>query len=355
MSGRAEAGGATYVALSGGVGGAKLSLGLARLLGSDPSRRPVRHDRNAGGEGSDPVFREGSDPSLSIIVNTGDDFEHLGLHVSPDVDTALYTLAGIVNEETGWGRRDETWSFMEAIGKLGGPTWFKLGDGDLAMHVERTRRLSAGETLTQVCAHAAERLGIAARILPMTDDPLRTILDTDAGTLAFQEYFVRDRCRPAVRRIRFEGAAAARPTAQVLAALSAPTLGGIVVCPSNPWLSVDPILAVPGLREAMRASGAPIVAVSPIVAGKALKGPAAKIMGELGLAVTGANVARHYAGLIDGFVLDSADAALVPELGVPALATNTVMRTLDDRVVLARECLDFCRRLADKTGTDRRV
>jgi LPPG:FO 2-phospho-L-lactate transferase len=355
MSRCAEGSAATYVALSGGVGGAKLSLGLAVLLGSDPSRRPARHDRNAGGEGSDPVFREGSDPRLTVIVNTGDDFEHLGLHISPDVDTALYTLSGLVNEETGWGRRDETWSFMAAIGQLGGPTWFSLGDGDLAMHVERTRRLKVGETLTQVCAHAAERLGIAARILPMTDEPLRTILDTDAGTLAFQEYFVRDQCRPAVRRIRFEGAAAARATPEVLAALSAPTLAGIVICPSNPWLSVDPILAVPGLREAMQTSGAPIVAVSPIIAGKALKGPAAKIMGELGLPVTSAAVARHYAGLIDGYVLDSADAALVPELGVPAVATNTVMRTLDDRVALASECLDFCRRLADKTGTDRRV
>jgi LPPG:FO 2-phospho-L-lactate transferase len=317
----------TYAALSGGVGGAKLSLGLAHLLG----------DR------------------LSVIANTGDDFEHLGLHVSPDVDTAIYTLAGLVNPDTGWGRRDETWTFMDAIARLGGPTWFRLGDSDLAMHVDRTRRLRAGETLTQFCAHAAARLGIAARILPMTDDPLRTIVDTDAGTLAFQEYFVRDQCRPAVHSIRFEGAAAARPTPQVQAALSAPTLAGIVVCPSNPWLSVDPILAVPGLRAALKAGGAPIVAVSPIIGGRALKGPAAKIMGELGLAVNSAGVARHYAGLIDGFVLDTADAALVPDLGVPALVTNTVMRTLDDKVALGLECLDFCARLADKTGTDHKA
>jgi LPPG:FO 2-phospho-L-lactate transferase len=317
----------TFVALSGGVGGAKLSLGLAHLLG----------DR------------------LSVIANTGDDFEHVGLHVSPDVDTALYTLADIVNPETGWGRRGETWTFMEALAKLDGPTWFRLGDGDLAMHVDRTRRLRAGETLTAFCARAAARLGISARILPMTDDPMRTIVETDAGTLAFQEYFVREQCRPVVRAIRFEGAADARTTQQVLATLSAPTLAGIIVCPSNPWLSVDPILAVPGLRAALKASGAPIIAVSPIIAGKALKGPAAKIMGELGLAVNSASVARHYSGLIDGFVVDTADAAFVPDLGVPALVTNTVMQTVDDKVALARDCLDFCARLADKTDTDRKA
>ena len=321
MSGQLQ-GPSTYVALSGGVGGAKLSLGLAHLLG----------DR------------------LTVIVNTGDDFEHVGLAISPDVDTALYTLAGLVNPETGWGRRDETWTFMEAIGRLGGPTWFRLGDGDLAMHVDRTQRLKAGETLTEFCAHAAARLGIKACILPMTDDPLRTVLDTDAGMLAFQEYFVREQCRPAVRRISFDGADAAKPTPQALAALSAPSLAGIIICPSNPWLSVDPILAVPGLRAALQGSGAPIVAVSPIVGGKALKGPAAKIMGELGLPVSSASIAHHYAGLIDGLVVDTADASLVPDLGAQALVTNTVMATIDDKVALARDCLDFCRRLADKTG-----
>jgi LPPG:FO 2-phospho-L-lactate transferase len=322
---RDRPGTSTCVALSGGVGGAKLSLGLAELLG----------DR------------------LSVIVNTGDDFEHLGLAISPDVDTALYTLAGVVNPETGWGRRDETWTFMQALGALGGPTWFRLGDGDLAMHVDRTQRLAAGETLTDFCAHAAARLGVAAHILPMTDDRLRTVVETDMGTLAFQEYFVREQCRPAVRAIRFDGADDARPTRQVLDALSAPTLTGIIVCPSNPWLSVDPILAVPGLRAALRESGMPIIAVSPIVGGKALKGPAAKIMDELGLAVNSAGIARHYAGLIDGLVVDTVDAALVPDLGVPALVTNTVMRTLDDKVALARECLGFCGRLVDGAGASR--
>jgi len=310
--------GATYVALSGGVGGAKLSLGLAHLLGA----------------------------RLSVVVNTGDDFRHLGLHISPDVDTALYTLAGLVNEETGWGRRGETWTFMAALAALGGPTWFRLGDGDLATHVDRTARLAAGATLTEVTAHLARRFSIAAAVLPMSDEPVRTVVETDAGSLAFQEYFVREACRPAVRAVRFDGAGLARPTPQVVAALSAPTLAGIVVCPSNPWLSVDPILAVPGMREALGASGVPVVAVSPIIAGRAVKGPAAKIMAELGIAPDSAAIARHYAGLIDGLVIDGEDAALTGAIAVPTLVTSTLMRSLDDKIALARRCLEFCERLA---------
>ncbi len=331
----------TYVALSGGVGGAKLSLGLAELLGrgadpSLPALRSCRDDR-----------REGSDPRLTIIVNTGDDFEHLGLAISPDVDTALYTLAGLVNEATGWGRRDETWTFMDALRQLGGPTWFRLGDGDLATHVDRTQRLAAGETLTGICAHLAAKLGVAAQILPMSDDAVRTTVQTDQGTLAFQEYFVREQCRPAVRGIRYEGAATAKPSAPALQALAAPTLAGIIICPSNPWLSVDPILAVPGLREALKDTGAPLIAVSPIIARNAVKGPAAKIMAELGLEPDACTIARHYAGLIDGFVIDREDAALADDIGVPTLVTNTMMRALDDKVALARQCLAFCDRLAD--------
>jgi LPPG:FO 2-phospho-L-lactate transferase len=308
----------TYVALSGGVGGAKLSLGLASPLG----------DR------------------LSIIVNTADDFEHLGLHISPDVDTALYTLSGLVNEETGWGRREETWTFMSALGRLGGPTWFKLGDGDLATHVDRTMRLAAGAAPTQVCAHLAAKLGVGARVLPMTDAPVRTMVETDQGTLAFQDYFVREQCRPVVRDIRYEGAALARPTVAVLEALSAPSLAGIIICPSNPWLSVEPILAVAGMREVLKASGRPIVAVSPIIAGKAVKGPAAKIMAELGLDADSRTIAWHYEGLIDGLIIDTADEALAAGLPVPAIVTNTMMRSLDDKIALARQCVAFCERLA---------
>jgi LPPG:FO 2-phospho-L-lactate transferase len=310
----------SYVVLSGGSGGVKLAVGLAQVL----------------------------QERLAVVVNTGDDFVHLGLHISPDIDTVLYSLAGVVNEETGWGRRGETWTFMRALGELGGPTWFKLGDGDLATHIDRACRLRAGETLTGVGARQAATLGVAARILPMTDDSVRTVVETDAGTLSFQEYFVRDQCWPAVRGIRFEGADAARPTRQVIEALSAPDLAGIIIGPSNPWLSVDPILAVPGMREALQASGAPIVAVSPIVAGKAIKGPAAKIMVELGLQPDSRAVARHYAGLIDGFVIDSEDETLEKDMRLPIVVTDTIMRTLDDRIALARQCLAFCGRLAGK-------
>ena len=308
----------TYVALSGGVGGAKLSLGLAGPLGN----------------------------RLSIIVNTADDFEHLGLHISPDVDTALYTLSGLVNEETGWGRREETWTFMGALGHLGGPTWFRLGDGDLATHVDRTMRLAAGATPTQVCVHLAEKLGVTARVLPMTDAPVRTMVETDRGTLAFQDYFVREQCRPVVRDIRYEGAGLARPTVAVLEALSAPSLAGIIICPSNPWLSVEPILAVAGMREVLKASGRPIVAVSPIIAGKAVKGPTAKIMAELGLDADSRTIAWHYEGLIDGLIIDTADEALAAGLPVPAIVTNTMMRSLDDKIALARQCVAFCERLS---------
>jgi LPPG:FO 2-phospho-L-lactate transferase len=307
----------TWVALSGGIGGAKLSLGLARLLGE----------------------------RLTVIVNTGDDFEHLGLAVSPDVDTTLYTLAGIANPETGWGRCDETWSCMQAVAELGGPAWFRLGDKDLATHLERTRRLRAGETLTAVTAHLAGRLGVTARVLPMSDDPVRTLVETDAGTLSFQDYFVRRQCRPIVRSLRYEGAAAARMPAPVAAALAARTLAGIIVCPSNPWLSIDPILAVPGLREALRAGGAPVVAVTPIIGGKAVKGPTAKIMAELGVEPGVAGIARHYGALLDALLVDAADAETATGLPVRTSVTDTLMHTEGDKVALARRCLALCETL----------
>ena len=312
---------ATYVALSGGVGGAKLSLGLARLLGE----------------------------RLAVIVNTGDDFEHLGLTISPDIDTTLYTLAGVANPETGWGRRDETWSFMETIAHLGGPTWFRLGDRDLATHVERTRRLRAGETATAITTHLAGRLRVTAHVLPMSDDPVRTVVDSDAGTLAFQDYFVRDQCRPAVRALRYEGAATARVGAQVEAALSAPTLEGIIVCPSNPWLSIDPILAVSGMREALRSSGAPLIAVTPIIGGRAVKGPTAKIMAELGLARDVASIARHYGEFLDALVVDTVDGETAASLPLRTSVANTLMRTDEDKVALARHCLALCERLAKRS------
>ena len=306
------------LALSGGIGGAKLALGLYRVL--------------SAGE-------------LTLVVNSGDDFEHLGLTICPDLDTTLYTLAGLANPELGWGRRDETWTFMKTLESLGGESWFRLGDGDLALHVERTRRLKAGETLSAVIAAVAARLGIQATILPMSDDPVRTRVATDAGELAFQDYFVRLRCAPQVRALRFAGAAAAAVAPGALAALAAPQLEAIILCPSNPYLSVDPILAVPGMRAALRSSGAPVIAVTPLVGGEAIKGPTAKIMRELGLAPSPLTIAHHYAGLIDGFVLDARDAALAPQFALPVHVTDTVMVALTDRERLAREALSFAARL----------
>ncbi len=311
------------LALCGGVGGAKLALGLYRHLG--PGR-------------------------LGVVVNTGDDFEHLGLHVSPDLDTVLYTLSGRDNPETGWGRGGETWSFMSVLETLGGETWFGLGDGDLALHVERTRRLRAGESLSRVCDDFAGRFGIHARILPMSDDPVRTAVHTPGGRLAFQHYFVREACRPTVTGIAFAGAADARPNPEALRALADPGLEAVVICPSNPYLSIDPMLALPGLRAALAASAAPVVAVSPVVGGRAVKGPTAKIMRELGQPPTATAIARHYRGLIDGLVLDHADAGDADGLGLPAAVTGSVMNSLEDRVALARAVLDVAARLDGRSA-----
>jgi len=314
------------VALSGGIGGAKLALGLYHAVPAD---------------------------ALCVIANSGDDFEPFGLSVSPDLDTVLYTLAGLDNPETGWGRRDETWTFMRVLESLGGETWFRLGDGDLALHVERTRRLHAGEPLSAIMADVARRWGVAARILPMSDEPVRTVVETDEGTMPFQEYFVARRCLPRVVAIRFEGAESARPQAGALAAL-VDAAEAIVICPSNPYLSVDPILALPELRTALAAAPAPVIAVAPIVGGRAVKGPTAKIMTELGFPVSPAAVAAHYGELLDGFVLDRRDAALEQEIPVPALVTDTIMRDRDDKVRLAHDVLDFARSLAGQ-GDRRRV
>jgi LPPG:FO 2-phospho-L-lactate transferase len=304
------------LALSGGVGGAKLALGLYRILMPD---------------------------SLTVVANTGDDFAHLGLQVSPDLDTLLYTLSGNDNPELGWGRRGETWTFMAALAALGGATWFRLGDGDLATHVERTRRLAAGESLSPIIDDFRRRLGIAARLLPMSDDPVRTRLRTDAGWLDFQDYFVRLRCEPAISELAFAGAEAARPHPDFLAMLADPALCAVVICPSNPFISIDPILAVPGVRDALRRCRAPVIAVSPIIGGQAVKGPTAKMMAELGLPVGAAEVARHYGDLLDHYVIDEADIAATENLDLPFTATRTLMETLADRDALARVVLAAAR------------
>ncbi len=300
------------LALSGGIGGAKLALGLYRVL--PPG-------------------------AVTVVANTGDDFEHLGLSISPDLDTLLYTLAGLDNPETGWGRRGETWTFMAALERLGGEIWFKLGDGDLAVHVERSRRLRAGETLSAITDDFRRQLGISAPLLPMSEDPVRTRLSTEDGWLDFQDYFVRRHCAPAVREIVFSGASAARPHPDFLAALADDDLRMVVICPSNPLISIDPILSLPGVRDALRSCPAPVVAVSPIIGGKAVKGPTAKMMAELGLPVDAGAVARHYGDLLDHYVIDDADFGLVTGLDVPLTATRTLMESMADREALARVVL----------------
>nr|WP_218626068.1 2-phospho-L-lactate transferase [Bradyrhizobium sp. dw_78] len=302
--------------MAGGVGGAKLADGLAQLLG----------DR------------------LVVVVNTGDDFEHLGLHISPDLDTVMYTLAGIANKEQGWGLSGESWTFMEQVARLGGPDWFRLGDRDIATHAIRTGRLRAGDTLTAITADLCRALGISSQLLPMSDDPVRTTIHSRGRALPFQDYFVRLRCDVPVERLSFEGAAAARlnPLVDAMRGDEAPE--AIILCPSNPYLSIDPILSVPAMRGWIKATGAPVIAVSPIVGGAAIKGPAAKIMQELDVQPSAASVAAHYRGLIDGLVIDTVDdfhAADIQAMGIATNVTGTVMRSIDDRKTLAESCLAF--------------
>src|SRR5690348_15582549 len=260
------------VALAGGVGGAKLALGLSEVLPPD---------------------------ELLIAVNTGDDFEHLGLRICPDLDTVMYTLAGINDPVQGWGIAGETWGFMQALEALGGETWFRLGDRDLATHIERTRRLHAGESLSQITEDFRQRFGIATRILPMSDDPVRTRVKTRDGWLDFQPYFVRQRCEPIISAIEFAGAGDARPQPELLAALADPALVAVIICPSNPFISIEPILALRGVRAALHDCAAPVVAVAPIIGGRAVKGPTAKMMRELGIETSAAAVAHRHDDLID--------------------------------------------------------
>lgn len=308
----------TVVALSGGIGGAKLALGLYRVLPPD---------------------------TLTVICNPGDDFDHLGLRICPDVDTVLYTLAGIANPETGWGRDGETWTFMRALADLGGETWFQLGDGDLALHVERTRRIAGGEPWSRICEDVARRFGVRARVVPACDTAVRTVVRTPGGRLPFQHYFVRDRCEPAVTGFDFEGAADARPCDAVLDALAGDSLRCVVVCPSNPFISIDPILAVPGMRDAIRAAGVPVIGVSPVIGGDAVKGPTAKMMRELGLDVSNRTIERHYEDIVGAWVIDSADAGDATGFERPVRTVPTLMRTDADKAALARHVLEFAAEL----------
>jgi len=305
------------LAITGGVGGAKLALGLSKLLGPE---------------------------DLSFMVNTGDDFTHLGFPISPDIDTLLYTLSGTCNTDTGWGRSEESWQFMQALKEMGAETWFALGDKDLAMHVERRRLLDSGLTLGAATAALARSFGIAHRILPMSNDRVSTRVLTRQGKMDFQHYFVREKCEPPVTGFEFEGATQALVHPDISELLNSPGLKGIILCPSNPFVSIDPILSIPGFREQLKACRAPVIAVSPVIGGAAVKGPTVKMMQELKIPNTADSVASHYAEFLDGFVVDIKDSALtgvIENMSINSLATNTLMKTLEDRIDLARTCLEF--------------
>ncbi|MCB2059618.1 MAG: 2-phospho-L-lactate transferase [Novosphingobium sp.] len=310
-----EKDGGHVLALSGGVGGAKLAAGLAAVL--PPGR-------------------------LTIAVNTGDDFEHFGLTVCPDIDSVTYALAGLNDTERGWGVADESWRAMEMLGKLGEAQWFNLGDRDLAMHIARSWRLREGQSLSEVTARLTGELGIVHPVVPMSDAPVRTQVETEEGVLEFQRYFVGEQCRPVARAIRFSGTPGAPLSPGFAKALSRDDLAVVVICPSNPYLSVDPILAVDGVRDALLARGVPCIAISPLVGGKALKGPLTKLIGELGKASDNRSIAEHYRGLVDHLVIDECDAADAEDLrgtGLSVTVTQTVMREAEDRERLAREVL----------------
>lgn len=306
------------LALTGGVGGAKLARGLIECL---------------------------SPEQLLIVANTGDDFEHLGLAISPDLDSVMYALADLNDTERGWGLAGETWQAMDALAVLGGPDWFRLGDRDLATHLQRTSLLARGESLTQVTASLCQSLGIAHRLVPMTDDRVRTMVSTAEAELGFQEYFVREQCAPKVNGFRFEGVTKASPSPEMMAWLKAPDLEAIIICPSNPFVSVDPILQLPGVREALTASGVPVIAISPIVGGVAIKGPAAKMMQELAMPSTATAIAQWYDTLLSGFVIDLTDESLASSIPIPTRVVSTMMTSLASKRQLALDVLDFAQDL----------
>jgi LPPG:FO 2-phospho-L-lactate transferase len=301
------------VAFAGGVGGAKFADGLAQVL------KP--------GE-------------LTIVVNTGDDFEHFGLTICPDLDTVCYTLAGLANQETGWGRVGDSWDALKSVERLGGPAWFWLGDRDLGTHLERTRRLKAGDSLSKIAVDFCRAWGVREWVLPMSDDPVRTMVNTDEGELGFQQYFVQRNCEPRVRGFRFAGVEKASPTPIVMSAIKEADL--ILLCPSNPWVSIAPILALNGISEAL--TNKAVFAISPLIGGKAVKGPAAKMYTELGIEPSSLAVAKHYGKLLNGFVIDKADSQdskAITELGIMPFVTDALMRDRADRKRLAAEVLEF--------------
>ena len=312
------------VALAGGVGGAKLAHGLALTLPPE---------------------------DLVVIVNTGDDFVHLGLNICPDLDTVCYTLAGLANPVTGWGRQGESWLAMQNLVRLGGPAWFNIGDQDLGTHLERTRRLREGQPLSEITHAFCAAWGIGPTILPMSDDPVSTLVETrEAGTLPFQEYFVHRQCEPAVTGFAYHGIECARPAPGVIEALE--QADAVIFCPSNPWVSIGPILAVHSLRDVIATKT--VLAVSPIVGGKAIKGPAAKMYLELGIEPSALAVARQFQDLLAGFVLDQVDQDLAGDiqgLGIRPYLTDTIMKSTEDRKVLAIKVLRFCEAVLEGIGS----
>jgi len=307
----------TILALSGGIGGAKLALGLTQAM-------PLE--------------------KLMIVGNIGDDFVHCGLHISPDLDTMMYTLSGKSDPEQGWGLARESWTVMRAMEEMGGETWFQLGDRDLATHLERTRRLSDGESLSDITTNFCHKFGIASRIIPSSNDSVRTIVETTEGDLTFQNYFVQNRCQPIVTGLRFQGADKALPHPEFVKILQSPFLKAVLICPSNPFLSIDPILAVQGVREALQGCTVPVIAVSPIIGTDSVKGPTAKIMKELGLPVSAIAVANYYRDFLDGFILDTQDeknASEIRKMNISVKVAEILMKDLATKTKLANIVLDF--------------
>jgi LPPG:FO 2-phospho-L-lactate transferase len=313
----------SYAVLSGGVGGAKLVLGLHHVLASQ---------------------------QLQVIANTGDDFEHLGLSICPDIDTLIYTLAGIANPDAGWGLANETWNCMEQLELIGGESWFRLGDRDIATHLQRGELLSSGASLSRATAQLCEAHGVRVKLHPMSDEPVRTVVHSTEGPMEFQEYFVRRQAKPVATGFEYAGHSTALAAEGALQALQADHLGAIIITPSNPWLSIDPILSLSDIRSAIASATAPVIAVSPIVGGRAIKGPTAKLMKEIGIDVSVLGIAGHYRDIVDGLIIDiedSAHRAAIEAMGMQVEITNTIMRTLEDKSALATTVLRFAAELRD--------
>ena len=309
------------IAISGGIGGAKLCYGLDQILQPE---------------------------QLRVIANTGDDFLYLGFYISPDIDTLIYTLAEVNNKETGWGREDETWKTHNVLGELGADNWFKLGDKDLALHLHRSKALRNGETLTSITQDIAERFKLKTIILPMSDHMIQTVVDTDKGSMPFQEYFVKESTNPKVREVSFESKHP-ETTKEVLEAINDPEVTGFLVAPSNPYLSIDPILSIDKIKQTIMQSNKPRVAVSPIIGGDSVKGPTAKIMEEMGLEVNVITIANHYQDLIDGLIIDNTDVEYVQAIessGIKVKVSNILMNNNDDKTRLAEEAIEFFNELS---------